>query len=531
MKNGIVNIVNFIRGVEPRDLTLDLLEPVRQQLSLLRKHRLTATFLLQYDALIRPEFTSILKSQPDGRFETGIWLEMAQPLVEKAGLTWRGRPGFAWDWHADVGFTIGYSPDERRKLIDTAFMEYKAVFGEYPKSVGSWVIDAQSLAYMTDCYGIVACCNCKDQLGTDGYTLWGGYYGHAYYPSRNNALTPAQSLECQIPVPVFRMLGSDPIYQYDEGIAAGSDHIPWQGVITLEPACSTGGGSPEWVKWFFKENYGDRGMPFGYAQVGQENSFGWEAMEKGYTYQIEYVAEKASEGFLDVQSLGETGAWYRSQFKQTPACCIAAMSDWRNEGRKSIWYYSRHYRINLLFEGASIWIRDIHLFNEAYQERYLAEPCTTHDCQYDTLPAVDGNRWSTSDTHAGLFLMEEMPNGKLIPLAVSEPALSKAGEDGMIATVSLVKGGSLEFRCDKDYILATLDGQGGNLQWCMHLQWHEQAGSPLVGIDENRLLYRYNNFSYAVTVKKGLVLRAEKAGCILLRPENGSIEICLNCDE
>ena len=57
----------------------------------------------------------------------------------------------------------------------------------------------------------------------------------AYYPSRINAYMPAQTEEGQIPVPIFRMLGSDPIYQYDDGL--GQER---QGVISLEPVYEKG---------------------------------------------------------------------------------------------------------------------------------------------------------------------------------------------------------------------------------------------------------------------------------------------------
>ena len=46
---------------------------------------------------------------------------------------------------------------------------------------------------------------------------------------------PAQTKEGQIPVPVFRMLGSDPIYQYDTSLGESA-----QGVITLEPVWEAG---------------------------------------------------------------------------------------------------------------------------------------------------------------------------------------------------------------------------------------------------------------------------------------------------
>ncbi|XID91538.1 hypothetical protein ACF3MZ_23965 [Paenibacillaceae bacterium WGS1546] len=253
-----------------------MFEPLREQLALVRRYGLKATWLIQFDALIDPAFSSLLQCEEAGAQGIGAWFEVVQPLAEKAGIPWRGR--YPWDWHANVGFSIGYSPEERERLADVFMMEFRAVFGRYPRSVGSWFIDAHLLGYLADRYNIIASCNCKDQWGTDGYTLWGGYYNQAYYPSRFNGFMPAQTTANQIPVPVFRMLGSDPIYQYD-----ASDTGNGQGVFTLEPVYmgEGGGGDPEWVRWFMDVNFRPVQVSFGYAQVGQENSFGWEAMRDG----------------------------------------------------------------------------------------------------------------------------------------------------------------------------------------------------------------------------------------------------------
>jgi hypothetical protein len=210
----IVNIINFIRLLEPRDsaITEDVLyQTVVKQVELMKKYKLGGTFLLQYDALLDPRYQKLLKSLPSDSFEIGGWWEITQPHVEKAGLKWRGR--YPWDWHADVGFSTGYSPEEREKLVDVYMDDFKKIFGYFPKSVGSWFIDSHSLNYMYDKYNIIASCNCKDQSGTDGYTLWGGYWNQAYYPSKINSYMPAQNEENQLPVPIFRMLGSDPIRQ------------------------------------------------------------------------------------------------------------------------------------------------------------------------------------------------------------------------------------------------------------------------------------------------------------------------------
>ncbi len=100
---NIVNIVNFIRLLEPRDSAITqqvLYETVVKQVEMLRQNKLPGTFLLQYDALIDPRYQRLLKSLPADSFEIGAWWEIPQPLVEKAGLPWRGR--YPWDWRATL---------------------------------------------------------------------------------------------------------------------------------------------------------------------------------------------------------------------------------------------------------------------------------------------------------------------------------------------------------------------------------------------------------------------------------------------
>ena len=142
----IVNIINFIRLLEPRDpeITEDVLyQTVVRQVEIMEKYKLRGTFLLQYDALLDARYQNLLKSLPDSSFEIGAWWEIPQPLVENAGMKWRGR--YPWDWHADVGFSTGYTPAEREKLVDVYMADFKKVFGRYPQSVGSWFIDAHTL--------------------------------------------------------------------------------------------------------------------------------------------------------------------------------------------------------------------------------------------------------------------------------------------------------------------------------------------------------------------------------------------------
>ena len=115
----IVNIINFIRYTEPRDDEITekvLYETVLSQAEDLRSKGLTGTYLLQYDALIDPSYQALMKEELERGCEVGAWWEITQPHVEAAGYDWRGR--YPWDWHANVGFSVGYSQAEREHHVD-----------------------------------------------------------------------------------------------------------------------------------------------------------------------------------------------------------------------------------------------------------------------------------------------------------------------------------------------------------------------------------------------------------------------------
>ncbi len=397
-KPRIVNIINFCRLLEPRDeaITEDVLfQTVVKQVEMMQHYNLGGTFLLQYDALMDSRYQNLLKNLPDSMFEVGGWFEIPQPLVENAGLEWRGR--FPWDWHADVGFATGYTPEEREKLVDVYMEDFKNIFGYYPKSMGCWFIDAHSLNYMYEKYGIVASCNCKDQVGTDGYTMWGGYWNQAYYASKRNAYMPAQNSENQIPVPIFRMLGSDPIHQYDNGL--GTER---QGVVSLEPVYSKGGGDKTWVDWYFKHFVKGECLNFAYVQAGQENSFTWEAMQKGFEIQLPLIAKLRDENKVKVETLAKSGEWFKEKYKTTPATSVTALDDLPGTNQKTVWFNSRFYRANLLWDNGALRFRDIHLFDENMTSLYLNEKGTSNQCLYFTLPFIDGYFWSDDENFSGL---------------------------------------------------------------------------------------------------------------------------------
>ncbi|MDR0757642.1 MAG: hypothetical protein LBF85_07345, partial [Tannerella sp.] len=470
---------------------------------------------LQYDALLNPKYQELLKNELVEGSEIGAWWEITQPHVEAVGLVWRGR--FPWDWHADVGFATGYTPEERERLVDEYMGKFKSIFGKYPASVGSWFIDAHTLGYMYDKYKIVASCNCKDQIGTDGYTLWGGYWNQAYYPSRKNAYMPAQTETGQIPVPVFRMLGSDPIYQYDTGLGRTI-----QGVISLEPVCEKGGGDRTWVEWFFRSIFDEPCLAFNYVQAGQENSFTWKQMQKGLEIQIPLLDSLQKQGRVRIETLEKSGRWFRENYPLTPPTAVTALTDYRDKGNKTVWYNSRFYRVNLMWEGASFRFRDIHLFDERMESDYLTKAGTSTQCVYTTLPLVDGFLWSSRDKKAGLRLTDKDGN---CPSA-DAPVVSELPDN--VLQVEFSTASKQTFRIvfyeDRFEMACTK----GNADWSLELETAPDAELPFRSVESNQIKASWNGFDYSIIFEKGIVEKTDRS-VFRIKPNKG--KIVTNCSK
>ena len=507
----IVNIINFIRGVEPRDngvITPEILyRTVEEQAKCLRKNDLTGTYLLMYNALIEPRYQTLLKEERKRGCEIGGWWEISQPQCEDAGVKWRA--DVPWLHHANVGFSIGYTQQEREKLVDTYMEKFKEIFGNYPASVGSWFIDAHTLYYMWEKYGIVASCNCRDQVGTDGYTMWGGYWTGGYYPSKKNAYIPAQSKKNQIGVPVFRMLGSDPIYQYDAGLGINV----WQSVKTLEPTCTDGGGSEKWVDWYFQTFTEDPALGLTYTQMGQENSFTWARFHPGFEMQATKLAQLRQKGSIRLENLEETGVWFSKRFQVTPASAQSAMSDYSGNNNRTVWFNSRYYRTNVIWEGNRIKLRDVHLFREEYASKYLTTPCTTPNFQYITLPLVDGNLWSTQESLAAMRFYKKVGE-TLIELQGGQPVLTDKGKTLLVEWPLQNAEGTLALLFVEDKLQVTAPK---GLDWCMELRTQPEADLPFTSIQEKQITAQQDKFPYSVMLKKGTVkdLRNEGQGKVM----------------
>lgn len=511
----IINIVNFIRDIEPRDanITKDVLyQTVVNLIRLMQQYHLGGTFLLQYDALIDKRYQDLLKSLPKDQFEIGGWWELPQPLIEKAGIKWRGK--YAWDWHSNVGFSVGYTPAEREKIIDVYFADFKQIFGYYPRSIASWVIDAHSLNYMYDKYKIVASANCKDQVGTDGFTLWGGYWNQAYYPSRVNAYMPAQHAQQQLPVPVFRMLGSDPIRQYADG----------RSVTTLEPVYPHAGGNEQWINWFFQSFANDPSLGYNYTQAGQENSFTWDAMKKGLELQMPIIARLREQGKVRVETMAQSGEWFKKTYKVTPATTFTVSKDLGESDKKTVWYNSRFYRANLLWENGDFRITDLHLFNEKVPDKYLNDVTTINQSFFYTLPLVDGFQWGKRGKPEGFRLMMN-EGGKEVPVHGGNPTFTNVNKTTAHAAWP-VGTGSFEINMNESSMTITTKNIAAG-DWFLDLYVAEGVNTAFREVSEKSARYEFDGHKYQLAIKQGAIEKATNGSLYRIRPQGERIVFML----
>jgi hypothetical protein len=516
----IVNIINFVRQNDFRVENSEALlyEATEKEFELSRKYSLPSTFLLQYDALVDPKYQALFKDAGPG-IEVGAWWEISQPQAEAAGLEWN--LPHPWYPYSTKDFGIGYTQEERARLVDAYMAKFKEIFGYYPKSVGSWYIDAYTLNYMYERYGIVASCNCKDQYGTDGYTLWGGYWSQAYYPSKVNGYMPAQTVKGQISVPVFRMLGSDPIYQYDSGLGSNG-----QGVVTLEPVYTEGGADKEWVEYFFDAIVNQPCLAFSYAQTGQENSFTWNSIGKGYSMQIPLIAEMVRQGKVQVWTLGESGEWFKKHFRTTPCTSVVSEKDIRNEGRKTVWFNSRFYRANILLDkDKSLRFRDIHVFNEDVESEYFDKKGTSTKFVFETLPVVDGLQWSSNDHVAGLRLVQLESGGRSAAVSFSWTGVTEVGREKLLVTCTAANGDIFKILFGEKDIQVSSDS---GLAWALEMTASSSITSlPFKSLDLGSINAEYNDVDYSIELAKGQVERPSKASAFVFRlhPEQNSLRI------
>jgi len=516
---GRANIVNFIRFDHG-------MTTVEGEMREVLKHGLPATWLLQYDALVAGPYVEYLKGQVAANHEIGLWFEVNQRHCLDAGVRFRGEvpePSNTfntenWDHHSQAMMPCGYTQEERIRLIDTMMRKFFSIYGRFPMSVAGWYIDSFSLNYLWEKYHICASANCKDQWGTDGYTVWGAPYHAFYYPSKCHAMMAAGSRDTQIGVPVFRMLGNDPVNAHHAILETNG-----QPVYTLEPAFpNQGGGNPEWVRRYFDLMLDPTTRPFAYFQVGQENSFSWEGMKKGYAFQLDELIRRRDQGQLVVETMGATGQFVQRHFSETPVGMLDARDNLLSRPTRAIWYHSKNYRAQALYSDRRFEIVDLYRYACGQEEPYYHRPVRTWNAIVTAMPVIDsflfGSRW---------VLAGRMADGKPFDereVPILDVRAEPAGET-LVVTYRNGIGISSRISFGPDSIRAERRAES-SADFQEILSFDPQLRyNPVQGTYFNNVVFGWDNYDYRIAVKETLPCYQRDQARVLLGTVSGQPEI------
>lgn len=369
-------LVNPIRGGDFWNHNFSLLETPKKQYELIRKDNLPASWLIRYDALMDGEVQDFLKNL-DSSQDVGIFFEVTPAFTRDAGVNYNQSS----NWHqAKSVLLTGYSPGDRIKLIDTAFKKFKEILGKDPKSVGAWWIDAYSLGYMEDKYGIEANLDVADQYMTDSYQVWGQYWSTPFYPSKSNALVPAQSEEQKLGVVTMQWAIRDPFNGYGNGVFESTYSVQANDYILHDLG----------IDYFEK-------LLNIYPQttVGLENDFDYSKFGAEFQKQLEVISKQKSQGSLNIFNMGQ---FAKNYFKNNPGISpnvLIVADDPLGGGGKVVWLNTPRYRLGWFANSEGAVIRDLRLFNDRGEEVCFKTACSELKLAYTPLQAIDEGNYST----------------------------------------------------------------------------------------------------------------------------------------
>lgn len=353
--NQFINIVNPVRI---STYTNDPIASINAEYGVIKERNLPATWLLTYDVIAKDGLVPVIKGMDENQ-ELGIFFEVTPLFAEKAGVTYNKTDS----WHrANSLFLSGYPQKDRIKLIDEVFNEFKESFGFYPTSVGSWWNDSFSLEYMQKKYGITANLICADQFETDGYHLWGQFWGSPFYPSKFHAGIPAKNANSRIDVVNIQWASRDPINGYHSSAYSVQDYFAL-------------GLSQDYLQGLIKLYTGNSEVNFGQIAIGLEGDLNADSYKGTYTQHMELISKLRDSGY-QVVTMRDFSNWYRSEFKNgTPASLIVS-DDLLNTGKKAIWYQTSFFRIGFVYnkKESKLEIIDLRTYYNNFQEPFYLSP-------------------------------------------------------------------------------------------------------------------------------------------------------------
>lgn len=377
--NSFISIVNPVRISL---YTKNSGKSIKAQYEQIKNRDLPATWLITFDVLTNEEALNSLK-EFDRKQELGIFMEVSKASAKAANVMYNQTDS----WHRSNSlFLSGYSQKDRIKFIDSAFLKFKEEFGYYPVSVGAWWIDSFSLDYMARKYKITANLNVSDQLGTDGYHVWGTYWSSPYYPRLNNAGMPANDSANKIDVVTLRWAPRDPLNGYKSPDERESTRFSTQDYFTI-------GLGHDYFESLLRL-YTNR--DFGQITIGLEGDFPPEVYSKDFSAQLSIAQKLEEEGKIRFSTMKDFATLYKKEYPNFSPPLLIETDDLLGTNKKIFWFQNPNYRAGLVYypELNQTEIIDLRSYYDNFPEPFNLSPNKQYDL-FSIVPAIIDSKTDT----------------------------------------------------------------------------------------------------------------------------------------
>jgi len=343
--------INQVRGEECCDKgSLDIL---KKQISKFIETNISSYFVLRYDALKDENYLNYIKTissnNPD-IIKLGLLLEITPEFAQDSEINYHGSKD-KW-YEAQNIFSIGYSLDENKKMMDTIFGKFYQEFGYYPELTSSWMIETQTLNYIHEKYKVKIHQITRDQWQTDSYTLYGGPPHYPYPASRNWAFIPDYDRP-NAPL-IVRQTIADPLYNYGDNTNA----------FTSQP----NDYMRDKKTFDYFRSLIDQAIhqpQKGFALLGLENSMNVK-FNNEYLKQIDYAQSLVSDRIVIIPDINEmVSYWPKQKITIYQGKDLAGRSD-----DTAYWITTPQYRARLRLYDENLSLTDFRVFNKDYLDPY-----------------------------------------------------------------------------------------------------------------------------------------------------------------
>src|SRR3989344_4693513 len=352
-----VLVINQTRGEEccqPGSL-----DNLQQQLKIHQENQIPAYFVLRYDALNDSRYTKVIKealNAPAGIIKVGALLEVLPSLARDAQVNFQADKD---DWQeAQNAFTIGYRPEDRKKLVDQFFSRFHQEYGFYPQLSSSWMIDTPTANYLQQRYHVKAHLITREQWGTDTYHLYGGPPHYPYPASTAWIMIPDYAKPS--PLFILRQAVTDPLRNYGDTSSG----------FTSQPNdYLTSNKTFAYFKDLLDQALFNQPGRTGFALLGLENSMESKYQDE-FRQQLLYIKQLRQNGQITFPSIDDLN----QTWKEAKLTVYAGRNLTDRNDAQAVWITSPRYRVRLFVVEGTLSITDLRVYHPELVDPYADYP-------------------------------------------------------------------------------------------------------------------------------------------------------------